>query len=324
VVNLSTSAAVATAYFQYLGLLDELRVAQDNLKRATTTLHWMADMQRSGTIPLLDVVQQQTVVDGLSAQPPILEQQAEHAHTALAILVGVLPEDLHLAAEPLSALAAPVVGAGLPSELLGRRPDVQEAEAKLMAANADIRVARAEFLPAFDLTTSYGLESYALTHYTTPPLAVYSLLGSMTAPLFEGGKLRGQLHYAQARYEELLQNYRKAALSAFGDVEDALTSVKQTKDRYAAQQKTLQSARRGFIMAEEAFHGGTTTILNVFAAEAAVAAAEDNDSEAHVAHMQSLVSLYKALGGGWAQQGPQALVSVDTTQASDGAGADGM
>jgi NodT family efflux transporter outer membrane factor (OMF) lipoprotein len=324
VVNLSTSAAVATAYFQYLGLLDQLRVAQDNLKRATTTLGWMSDMQRSGTIPLLDVVQQQTVVDDLSAQPPVLEQQAQHVHTALAILVGVLPEDLQLRPESLSALAEPVVAAGLPSQLLGRRPDVQEAEANLMAANADIRVARAEFLPSFNLTASDGLESYALAHYTTPPLAVYSLLGSMTAPLFEGGKLRGQLHYAQARYQELLQNYRKAALSAFGDVEDALTSVKQTNDQYAAQQKTLRSAQRSFAMAQEAFHGGTTTILNVFAAEAAVAAADDNDSQAHIAHMQSLVSLYKALGGGWSKQAPQASASLDTAKAAGAAGTDGM
>ena len=148
---------------------------------------------------MLDVVQQQTIVDGLTAQPPLIRQQIEHVHTALAILVGVLPEELQLAPESLSDLKEPVVDAGLPSELLARRPDVREAEANLMAANANIRVAHAAFFPSFNLTASGGLESYALSHYTVPPLAVYSLLGSMSAPLFEGGLLRAQLHHAEVR-----------------------------------------------------------------------------------------------------------------------------
>jgi outer membrane protein TolC len=194
------------------------------------------------------------------------------------------------------------VDAGLPSELLARRPDVQEAEANLMAANANIRVAHAAFFPSFNLTASGGLESYALSHYTVPPLAVYSLLASMSAPLFEGGLLRAQLHYSEAHYKELLQTYGKTALSAFGDVEDALTAVKETNDRYVAQEKTLRSAQQSYRMALEAFHGGTTNILTVFTAEAAVTTAEGDESEADIAHMHALVDLYQALGGGWTKQ----------------------
>jgi multidrug efflux system outer membrane protein len=307
VVNLSTLAGVATAYFQYIGLTDRLHVAEANLARARGTLGGLSSLERSGAVPLLDVVQQQTIVDGLAAHSPLIRQQIEHVHTALAILVGVLPEELQLQPESLSDVSEPVVAAGLPSELLVRRPDVQQAEANLMAANANIRVAHAAFYPSFHLTASEGLVSYALTHYTVPPLNVYSLLGSMSAPLFEGGLLRAQLHYAEAHYKELLQIYRKAALSAFGDVEDALTAVKETRDRHADELQTLQSARRSYQMALEAFHGGTTTILNVFTAEAAVTTAEDSESEAHIAHMHALVDLYQALGGGWTKQDATAV-----------------
>jgi outer membrane protein TolC len=213
--------------------------------------------------------------------------------------VGTLPEELTLAPQSLSDMKEPVVAAGLPSELLLRRPDVQVAEANLMAANADIRVAQAAFFPSFSLTASEGLESYALAHNVVPPLNVYSLLANMSAPLFEGGRLRAQLHYAQARYEELLQDYRKSALSAFGDVENALSAVKESRDQHDAQLQTLRSARRSYQMALEAFHGGTTTILNVFTAEAAVTTAEDGESESHIAYMRALISLFQALGGGW-------------------------
>jgi outer membrane protein, multidrug efflux system len=302
VVNLSTSTGVATAYFQYIGLTDQLQVAEEQLARARHTLSGLTELARSGAVPTLDVVQQQTIVDGLTAQPPMIRQQIEHVHTALAILVGTLPEELQLAPESLSDLTEPVVSAGLPSDLLARRPDVQEAEAKLMAANANVRVAHAAFFPSFDLTASYGLQSYALSHYTTPPLAVYSLLGSMSAPLFEGGLLTGQLHYAEAQYKELLQTYRKTALSAFGDVEDALSAVTETKAQYAAQVQTLKSAQKSYQMAQEAFFGGTTDILTVFTAETTVFSAEDNESNAHIAHMHALVDLYQALGGGWTKQ----------------------
>ena len=187
---------------------------------------------------------------------------------------GFCLKNWQLQPELLSDLGEPVVTAGLPSELLVRRRDVPQAEANLIAANANIRVAHAAFFPSFDLTASEGLVSYALTHYMVPPLNVYSLLGSMSAPLFQGGLLRAQLHYAEAHYTELLQIYRKAALSAFGDVEDALTAVKETNDRHATEVQTLQSARRSYQMALEAFHGGTTTILNVFTAKEAVTSAE--------------------------------------------------
>jgi NodT family efflux transporter outer membrane factor (OMF) lipoprotein len=239
------------------------------------------------------------VVDGLAAAIPPLTQQLAQTKNALAILVGKLPEELQFPPGSLHDLSLPEVTPGLPSELLVRRPDVQQAEAQLVTANANIKVARAQFFPSFELTGDAGLVSFGLAHFTTPPLIAYTLLGSITQPIFSGGKLTGQLEYSKARYEELLQDYRKAALSAFGDVEDALAATTATADQQAAGQKSVTSARQAYQMALDAFHGGTTTILSVLVAESALFSAEDALAQARLAHMQALVSLFRALGGGW-------------------------
>jgi outer membrane protein, multidrug efflux system len=299
VVSLTITTGVATSYFQALGLQDRLRVARDNLARAQHDLDGLAEQQRMGLVPQLAVVQQQTVVDGLAALIPPIQQQLAQTKDALAILVGKLPEELQLPPGSLHDLSLPKVAPGLPSELLARRPDVQEAEAQLVAANADIKVARAQFLPSFALTADGGLVSYGLAHFTTPPLIAYTLLASITQPIFSGGKLTGQLEYSEARYEELLQDYRKASLSAFGDVEDALAATTATADQQEAGQKSVASARQAYQMALDAFHGGTTTILSVLVAESALFSAEDALVQARLAHMQALVSLFRALGGGW-------------------------
>jgi multidrug efflux system outer membrane protein len=299
VVSLTITTGVAETYFQALGLQDRLRVAHDNLTRAQRGLDGTAEQQRRGLVPQLDVVQQQTIVDGLAALIPPLEQQRALTKNALAILVGKLPEELKLPSGSLHDLSLPTVAPGLPSELLVRRPDVQQAEEQLIAANADIRVARAQFFPSFGLTASGGLVSYALSSFTTPAQPIYTLLASITQPIFDGGKLKGQLEFSKARYEELLQNYRKAALSAFGDVEDALASTKATADQQAKQQKSVASARQGYQMSLDAFQGGTATILTVLVSETALFSAEDALVQARLAHMQALVGLFRALGGGW-------------------------
>ncbi|NVN10107.1 efflux transporter outer membrane subunit [Nguyenibacter vanlangensis] len=299
VVALSTEAAVAGAYFQYLAFRDQAAAAQRNLKQARRTLDGLSAMRAAGTIPELDLVQQRTIVGQLTAAVPPLEQQAEHMRIALAILVGVLPEDLSLRPERLADLRSPPVIAGLPSGLLARRPDVRAAEADLMAANANVKMARAAFFPSIDLTAQGGIETYALTHYTVPPLGIYSLAASLSQPIFEGGRLRGQLNVAEGRYEELLQAYRKTALSAFGDVEDALSATTQTSREQQAQDMAAGNAAQSYAMAQEAYRGGTTTILNILTAEGALATAQGAQIQAQQAHLQAVLGVYQALGGGW-------------------------
>jgi NodT family efflux transporter outer membrane factor (OMF) lipoprotein len=299
VVSLIITTSVAATYFQAVGLKDRLRVARDNLARARRDLDGLVQRQRRGLVPQLDVVQQQTVVSGLAAMIPPLVQQLALTKDALAILVGELPEQLQLPSGSLLDLSLPAVAPGLPSELLVRRPDVQQAEAQLVAANANIQVARAQFFPSFALTGDRGVTSLLLADHTMPVLGVYSLVASIAQPIFEGGKLKGQLEFSQARYQELLQNYRKAALSAFGDVEDALAATQATDDQQAEQQATVASARQAYQMALDAFHGGTTTILSVLVSENVLFSAEDALVQARLAHMQALVGLFRALGGGW-------------------------
>jgi multidrug efflux system outer membrane protein len=299
VMSLTITAGVAASYFEALGLEDELRVARDNLDRATRDLDGLVEQQRHGLVPELAVVQQRTVVDGLDAAIPPLEQELAAAKDALAILAGQLPEDLRLAPGSLLDLALPAVGAGLPSALLLRRPDVQQAEAHLVAANANIRVARAAFFPSFGLSADGGVTSILLANGALPALGVYTLSGSITQPIFEGGALEGQLDYSKARYQELVANYRKAALAAYGDVEDALAAAKAAAELEARQQKALASSRQAYQMALDAFHGGTTTMLSVLVSESTLFSAENALVQARLTHMLALVGLYKALGGGW-------------------------
>ena len=141
-------------------------------------------------------------------------------------------------------LRVPVVAPGLPSELLERRPDVRQAEAQLIAANANIKVARAAFFPSFTLTASGGFQSLALTNFLSPASAIYSLAAALAQPIFEGGALRGQLAYSKARHEELLQVYQKAVISAFSNVEDAPDREIPTEDMSVTQAPTSERIAR--------------------------------------------------------------------------------
>jgi outer membrane protein, multidrug efflux system len=299
VVRVSTAASVATTYINLLGLQDQLKILKTNLRREQDTLAGTTAMQQAGMIPLLAVAQQRQAVDSLAATIPPLVQKIEHLHTALAILVGVLPENLHLQPESLGQLTMPAVVAGLPSGLLLRRPDVQMAEAQLKAANANVRVAQADFFPSIDLTTAGGIESYTLSNFTVPPLGIYTLAASITQPLFHGGYLRGQLEHAKGAYQLALEDYRKTALSAFGDVEDALSATTQFSAQKQAEDENVASARMSYDMSREAFHAGTTTILSVLNGESGLLSAEQGQAQAQTTYLDALVGLYQALGGGW-------------------------
>jgi NodT family efflux transporter outer membrane factor (OMF) lipoprotein len=300
VVWLTTSTGIANLYLQYLGLQDRLKVAQDNLSHAQRTLADIMLEEHQGIVPHIAVVQQQAVVASLETVTPPLEQQRAAAQASLAILVGKLPEELHLNAGSLRDLQSPPLVTGMPSELLTRRPDVQQAEAGLVAANADIRVARAQFFPSFALNLSAGPTTLTLSQGTVPVLGAYSLLGSATQPIFEGGALHGHLDQARARYQELLTgNYRQAVLAAFRDVELALASVKAADEELAAQQRNVAFAQQTFDLTNKSLQGGIGTILELLNAETAEYAAQDALAQAQQAHLEALVGLTKALGGGW-------------------------
>jgi outer membrane protein, multidrug efflux system len=299
VVALTIVSGVATTYFQLLALEDRLRVAQENLATGENVLAIIKGRQRLGTAMDLDVSQQQTIASELRAAIPPLEQQLSQTTDALGVLLGKPPEQVVFAERSLERLSLPRVAPGLPSELLARRPDVAEAEAQLAAANANIKVARAQFFPSFELTAQGGFASLALSSFLSPMGFVYSAAASVSQPIFEGGALEGQLEYSKARYDELVQNYRGAVVSAFSNVEDALAAVRRTAEQEAAQEVTVAEARRSYEIAQGRYRVGLTDLLTVLNTENALFPAQDTLVQVKLAHMRALVSLFNALGGGW-------------------------
>jgi NodT family efflux transporter outer membrane factor (OMF) lipoprotein len=307
VVALTVVSGVATTYFQALGLQDRLQVARDNLANAENVLKLVREQGRVGTTTDLNIAQQETVVAGLRAAIPPLQQQFSEALDALSILLDRPPNVMRLAAKSLAPVLVPVVTPGLPSELLERRPDVREAEARLVAANANIKVARAAFFPSVSLTASGGFESFALSNFLSPASTIYTVAAALTQPIFEGGALQGQLDYSKGRYEELLQNYRKAVISAFSNVEDALAATHRTAEQQESEQVAVAKARRAYEIAQLQYAVGSTDLLTVLNTENALFSANDLLAQVRIARMQALVSLFKALGGGWQDGGSQGV-----------------
>jgi len=300
-VALTVISSVAGTYFQALELRDRIEVAQQNLKNGQSILRGLQFEQSAGTATGLDVAQQATTVAVLNAALPPLLQQFRQTVNALAVLVGKTPESLDVEAGSLTELKAPPVVEGLPSQLLSRRPDVAEAEQQLIAANADITVARAAFFPSIDLTASGGYESSALSSLVNPYSRVYALGAGLTQPIFHGGALRGQYAYSKARYTELVTTYHKTVLTAFSNVESALVATRQTADQQQRQAEAVTTARRAFDFAKAQMTAGTVNVLTVLNTENALFTAQDTLVQVQYAHLQSLVDLFTALGGGWHQ-----------------------
>ncbi|HEX4243215.1 MAG TPA: efflux transporter outer membrane subunit [Steroidobacteraceae bacterium] len=300
-VALTVVSSVATTYLQALELRDRIRVAEENLANGRKILDGFRLELEAGTATGLDVAQQETAVALLNAAVPPLEQQFRQTVHALAVLIGRTPESLDIDAGTLDKLSSPSVIEGMPSELLARRPDVAEAEQQLIAANADITVARAALFPSIELTASGGYASSQLASLVSPPNRIYDVAASLTQPIFHGGALRGQVTYSNARYRELLADYHKTVISAFGNVEDALVATRQTAEQAKRQEDAVATARRAYEFAQTQMSAGTVNILNVLNTEDALFSAQDQLVQVHYSRLQALVNLYTALGGGWHQ-----------------------
>jgi outer membrane protein, multidrug efflux system len=300
-VALTVISSVATTYFQALELRDRLEVARQNLDNGQTILRGLTLEQSAGTATGLDVAQQETAVALLYAAIPPLEEQFRQTVYALAVLIGKTPESIDVASGTLTELISPPVVAGMPSQLLSRRPDIAEAEQQLIAANADITVARAALFPSIDLTASGGYESTILSSLVNPGTRVYALSAGLTQPIFHGGALRGQLAFNKARYTELLATYHKTVLTALSNVESALVAARQTADQQLRQRDAVAKARRAYEFAQAQMSAGTVNVLTVLNTENALFSAQDTLVQVEYSHLQALVDLFTALGGGWHQ-----------------------
>ena len=231
----------------------------------------------------------------VNAEIPPLQEQLQQSSDALAILIGADPEQIQISEGGLDALTTPAVTAGLPSQLLARRPDVAEAEADLRSANANIGVARAAFFPTLNLTASGGYASTALSTLISPVDRVFAVSGALAQTIFDNGAHSGQYQYSRARYDELLSDYHKTVLTALGNVEDALVAVQRTAEAQLRLQDASEKAQHAFEFAQLQFQGGTTNVLTMLSVEQALFTAQDALVQGKFAHMQALIDLYLSL-----------------------------
>ncbi|WP_314959656.1 efflux transporter outer membrane subunit [Bradyrhizobium cosmicum] len=299
VVALTTLAGVANAYFQVLASQDRLRTAQRNIASAQRILDAIRERRKAGTGTDLDVAQQESVLANQKALVPPLRQTLDQNVNALAVLVSRPPESVRVLGGSLNSIAIPKVTPGLPSEILTQRPDIRRQEAQLASATANIGNARAQFFPTIQLTGNGGYQSSALVSLFQPHAAFFQLVGSATQPIFDGGRILGNFEFAKARQDELLQTYRKTIIQSFADVDNALFSIKQTTIKLQLQRDVLAASRRAFDLSEQQLRAGTADIVTVLNTQLTLFQAEDALSQAQLARLLAVVSLYQALGGGW-------------------------
>jgi len=230
---------------------------------------------------------------------PLLRQTLQQNSNALALLVSRPPESVRINGGSLNAISSPRVTPGLPSDLLIQRPDIRRQELRLAAATANVGSARAQFFPSIQLTGSGGYQSAALASLFQPNAAFFSLVGGLTQPIFDGGRIQGNFNLTQAQQDELLQTYRKTVVSAFTDVDNALVAIRQTSERLRLLREVLTASRRAFELSEQQLRAGTADIVTVLNTQLTLFQAEDALSQAQLARFLAIVSLYQALGGGW-------------------------
>ena len=299
VVALTTLTTVANAYFQVLSAQDRIRTAQRNIASAERILNAIRERLRAGTGTDLDVAQQESVLANQRALVPPLRQTLDQNINALATLVSRPPEAVRVVGGSLNQIASPRVTPGLPSELLTQRPDIRRQEAQLASATANVGSARAQFFPSIQLTGQGGYQSSALTSLFQPNAAFFNMVGSLTQPIFDGGRILGNFEFTKARQDELLQIYRKTVVQAFADVDNALMSIRQTTERLRLQREVVAASRRAFELSEQQLRAGTADIVTVLNTQLTLFQAEDALSQAQLARLLAIVSLYQALGGGW-------------------------
>jgi outer membrane protein, multidrug efflux system len=298
-VALTTLAAVANAYFQVLASQDRIKTAERNIASAQRILDAIQSRLTAGTGTDLDLAQQQSVLANQRAAVPPLRLTLAQNINALALLVARPPESVRIAGGSLNSVASPRVTPGLPSELLTQRPDIRRQEAQLASATANVGSARAQFFPSIQLTGQGGYQSSALASLFQPNAAFFSLVGGLTQPIFDGGRILGNFELTKAKQDELLQTYRKTVISAFVDVNNALASIRQNTEKLRLQRDVVTASRRAFELSEQQLRAGTADIVTVLNTQLTLFQAEDALSQAQLARLLAIVSLYQALGGGW-------------------------
>jgi len=297
-LRLSIVAAVASQYITLLGTQERLQLAQRNLELAQRVLDIVEARYRNGSVSELDLNRQQTAVLSQRSAIVELETRVKQQRWALDLLLGQSPQTLREVDEAFAEIQVPEVAAGIPSELLLRRPDLASAEARMLAANADIVQARAALLPAIQLTGSAGLASNALLSLTQPTSSL--LIGAALSQLiFDGGRQRTQVELLESQRRQLMDTYRNLWLTALKEVEDTLSDLDQTRRQLLLQEQIEQRSARALELAEIRYREGAEELSTVLDAQRTLFQARDQLIQLQLNQMVATVNLYKVLGGGW-------------------------
>jgi outer membrane protein, multidrug efflux system len=299
VVRLTTRAALVNNYLIYAASRERESTAKDNLAAAERVLRVIQERRTQGTASDLDVSQQESLTEQQRAAIPPLRLAAEQARIALALLLARPVQTVHIRANSVNKLRLPTITPGMPSTLLLRRPDVRSAENLLLAGDFNVEVARKAFLPTISLTGDVGFQSAALRSLLRPESVIFDIAAGLTQPIFDGGRLSGELGLTIGQKQQLLEQYRKSILQAFTDVENALIAVRENAAQEKAQQAAVNAARRAFELSENRLTQGTIDLTTLLTVETTLFQTQDVLIQVRLARLQALASLYQALGGDW-------------------------
>ena len=298
-VALTVTSGIVSTYLQVLSLRDRLAVARGHVANAEHVLALVQAQKNAGAASSLDLARQRSVVAQQKSEIPDLQQQEREAQSALAILLGKTPQTFSVAEKGLDTVTLPEVSPGLPSELLARRPDIRRAEASLAAANADVAVARANLFPSINLTGAMGTQSSALLSLLNAPNLLANVSASLIAPIFDGGRLKRERDLAIARKQELVQVYRATVIAALSEVDTALGQIRSLDEQRRLKTTELEEARQAYDLAEIRYKAGAEDLMTVLDTQRALSEVQNDMGKLKLKRLQTTVSLYKALGGGW-------------------------
>ena len=303
-VILTLVSDVASDYFTLLELDLQLQITRGTIKTQEDSVRLTKLRVQHGVATKLDVLQAQQTLDTANVTIPELERKSRRKKMRSAFCLAIIRKLLRAVSHWLSQPLPPEVPAGLTSSLLERRPDIREAEQHLIAANAEIGVAKAQLFPQISLTGSGGGafgRSSAFSSLMKSQLGIWTYGAQVSQPIFTGGALKGNVHLAESQYKQLMFAYQQAIQQAFGEVSDAIIGYQKLHEVRVRQEVAVADLQEAVRLSDMRYKGGTTTYLEVLDGQRSLYSAELTLAQARGNEYQSLVQLYRSLGGGWQQ-----------------------
>lgn len=309
-VILTLASAVATAYFKLRALDAQLAVARATLASYGKLKKLFSDRFRYGQVSEVVVAQVTAQYETVAASIPLIEEEIGRTENALSVLAGDYPHAI-ARGRPFAAITLPGVPSDLPSDMLRQRPDIAQAEQELIAANARIGAAMAQYYPQLSLTGSLGFASAALADLLTGPAGAWAIAGTVTGPIFDAGAIKGQVQATEAQKQAALANYVRTIHIAFQEVSDSLIGYQKSRQSLAARDRAITALQTTVKLSFLKFEEGQESYTTVLTAENELYSAQLQAIATRLRAFTSLVDLYKALGGGWTlDDGPQPALAA--------------